>query len=520
MIPGRTYSPDEILRSVLWRRKWLIVVTFVVVSTATIVGSSWLPDRFRADTVIVVVPQGVSPDFVRATVTPPIRDRLPTISAQILSRTRLEQIIHDLNLYAEARRTEPMQAVVDKMRDYIQVESVEASQSFRVSYEAESPQLAMRVTERLAGLFIEETSRDRMELAQATSEFLKRQLEDARSRLVEQEKRLDAYRQLHGPELPTQLQWNMQVAQNIQAQIQTLEDSLNRDRDRRLLVERRLADLQSEQLVGAQGAAADSRSQGSSVTAQLETALANLRALELRLTPEHPDLVRTRELVAELRRKAEPEATPRSMADIVAKPLTVSEATTRNQVVELRAELQNLDQLITDKLAQVPKLRAVLQTYQRRIEAAPARESELASLTRDYETLQNAYKTLLAKNQDSKIAENLERGQVDERFRILDRARLPESPFRPNRLWIDMVGVLGGLALGIAMAALLEFRDKSLKVEADVRAALALPVLVFVPAMPSPAERSRARRRQVGGWVALVTGLAMCATAMWFTFRV
>ena len=94
--------------------------------------------------------------------------------------------------------------------------------TFRISYTGDDPRTAMRVTERLASLFIEESLRDRATLAEGTNQFLDTQLVDARNRLVEQEKRLEAYREKHAGELPSQLNSNMQAMQNLQLQLQAL----------------------------------------------------------------------------------------------------------------------------------------------------------------------------------------------------------------------------------------------------------------------------------------------------------
>ena len=189
MIPGKQYTPDELLRT-LWRGKWLVLVSFLLVTTATIVVAGRMRDRYRAEALIVTIGQGVSPEFVRATVTPrtQIRDRMPTISQQILSRSRLEPVIRDLNLYAQMRQIAPMEGVIDRMRKDIAIKVVEGSESFRISYEAaETPLLAVQVTERLARAAVEENVRDREVLARETSTFLQSQLEDARRRLVDQE---------------------------------------------------------------------------------------------------------------------------------------------------------------------------------------------------------------------------------------------------------------------------------------------------------------------------------------------
>jgi polysaccharide chain length determinant protein (PEP-CTERM system associated) len=528
MIPGKQYSPDELVWAV-WRRKGLILASFLLITTATIVVAGTLRDRYRAEALIVTTPQSVSQEFVRATITPrtQIRDRLPTISQQILSRSRLEPVIRDLNLYADLRRIAPMEGVIDRMRKDIAIKVVEGSESFRISYEAaETPLLAVQVTERLARAAVDANMRDREVLARETSTFLQSQLEDARRRLVEQEKRLETYRLRYGPELPNQLQSNMQAIQNAQLQIQSLNDSLNRDRDRRMLVARQLADLQSEQFTIEQlpaGAGASSATAplppDASAAVRLEAALAELRSLEGRVTPQHPDLIRAKRLVEQLEKKAQEEAEAKPNPNARAKPLTATEIAKRNRVKELQAEIESLDRQIAKKIADEVELRATLHGYRARVEAVPTRESELASLTRDYETLQSQYRTLLTKKEDSKVAEELERQQVGEQFKIVDPPRLPEKPFRPNRPLIDLAGAGSGLVLGIGLALLLELRDKSLKSGFDARLVLGIPVLGLIPMMITAADRRHAHWRRAAFSLGFVVMFAACATAIWLTFR-
>jgi polysaccharide chain length determinant protein (PEP-CTERM system associated) len=403
-----------------------------------------------------------------------------------------------------------MEAVVVRMRGDIEVQTVRDSESFRVSYEAADPMSAMKVTERLAGLYIEENLRDREVLAREASEFLESQLEDARRRLVQQEKRLESYRLRHGPELPSQLASNIQVIQNVQMQLQALSEGLNRDRDRRLLLERQLADLHADQAAGEPGRV--------SAAVRLEAAYAELRAAEVRLKPEHPDVIRAKRLVADLEQAVQDEAAlTASQAETPAKLPTASETVKRNRLNALQFEIESLERQIADKTKGQQQLLADLQTYQGRIEAVPTRESELASLMRDYDTLQGLYRSLLTKREDSKVAENLERRQVGEQFKIIDAPRMPETPFWPDRQQIDLIGAVAGLALGIGLAALLEFRDKSLNAEADVAAALGLPVLAMIPSIVTSMERRRARSKAAVSSVGLLLFFVACGTIVYLT---
>src|SRR5215471_10752794 len=181
MLPGRKYTPEDIGR-VLLNRWWLILLTFGLGSGLAFGLSKYLPNKFRSETLIMLVPQRISDSYVKAAVTPArIEDRLNSLEDQILSRSRLEHIIRELNLYEGLRRRLPMEDVVQRMRDDITIK-VEGKESFRVSYVSDDARTAQRATEQLASLFIEESIRDRENVAEDTNQFLEAQLSDAKRR--------------------------------------------------------------------------------------------------------------------------------------------------------------------------------------------------------------------------------------------------------------------------------------------------------------------------------------------------
>jgi polysaccharide chain length determinant protein (PEP-CTERM system associated) len=520
VIPGKTYTPEDIVR-IGWRRKWWAVLPAIVIATSVAVWVRTLPNLYHSETLILVVPQRVPESYVRSTITTRIEDRLQSIAQQILSRTRLERIIQDFNLYVPERRTAIMEDIVDRMRKEIEVQVVKGD-AFRVGFTSSDARTAMRVTERLASLFIEENLRDREVLAEGTNQFLEAQLEDARRRLVENEKRLEEYRTQHSGELPTQLEANIQGQHNIEMQLQALLESVNRDRDRRLTLERILADAGTPEPVGASSAprggtmSADGVPSGATAADQLQATQGALQALRLRLKPEHPDVVRMERLVADLQKKADAEALARPVSAGPAR-LTPAEIAQRNRLADTKAEFDKLDRQITQKQDDEKRLRGMLGEYQKRIEAAPKRQSELIELTRDYETFQTSYKSLLAKKEDSNVSANLERRQIGEQFKILDAARMPERPSSPNRPALLFTGLMAGLGVGIALAALVEYLDKRLKSEADVKAALNLMVLATIPVLDGQAKVRvwRVAAISITAFLAATFGAVVLAWRLW-----
>jgi polysaccharide chain length determinant protein (PEP-CTERM system associated) len=525
MIPGRRYTPEVVLR-ILWRRRWVIVLPFVFIAGATAAVSHSLPNRYRSETTILVVPQRIPADYVQPTISVRLEDRLASINQQILSRTRLEQIVREYDLYAQERTSMIMEDVIERMRSRdinIQLSSdrrQNSSPAFSISYTGGEARTVMRVTERLASLFIEENLRDRTALAEGTNQFLEAQLSDARTRLIEQEKRLEAYRQRHAGELPSQLSTNMQAIQNLQLQIQSITQSISQDRDRSLMLDRQLAEASSAPVAQAPMVNATQEKDAPALSAaqRLEIARAELRALELRLKRAHPDLAAMQRAVEELERRADAEALQQPLSpayDAAAVSVDPQELQRQARVRDLTAERDTLRRRILDKEKEESRLRDALATYQARIATVPTRETELVELTRDYETLRQVYTNLLAKSENARVAANLERRQIGEQFKLIDPARLPERPISPNRAQIDLLGALGGLTIGLGLVVLVEYRDRSLRSEADVIGAFRLPVLALVPKMVGVIDRKRQwRRRGLLGLAAMGTA-AVAVVVAW-----
>ncbi len=510
MIPGKQLTVQDVL-AIARRRKWLIVLPFVALSVATFFVTRAIPNRYRSNTLILVIPQRVPESYVKSTVTARIENRLESITQQILSRTRLERTVQDFNLYAEKRRTAIMEDVVDQMRKDIDIHVIKGD-AFTVSYTGDDPRTVTLVTQRLTSLFIDENLRDRTNLAEGSYQFLDGQLENARRRLLDHERKLEEYRRRYAGQLPSQFQSNLQVIQNTQMQIQALIEAMARDRDRRLMLERAIADatVSNSPSTIAPGVALGDTSGGSTAASQLEAAQQALRQMELRLKPEHPDMVRAKRVVASLDQKARAETAQAQLSgDPKALETTsVEERARQKRIMELNTELDSLKQQLVRKEEDEKRLRQVIADYQARLESIPTRETEMTELMRDYGTLQNSYTGLLAKKEDSKVAADMERDQIGEQFKVLDPARLPEKPVSPDRVKLNLLGAAIGLGLGLSLTLFLEYSDSTLRTDDDVINALSLPVLALVPIMLTTGDRTRAYRRR---WA---VAIASAATAV------
>lgn len=101
--PQKSYTLDEYIE-ILWRRIWYIIIPFVLVFAGAYIYVKITPKQYKADTLVLVSPQKVPEAFVQATVTAQVEERLQSISQEVMSRTRLEEIITQLNLYEKKTR--------------------------------------------------------------------------------------------------------------------------------------------------------------------------------------------------------------------------------------------------------------------------------------------------------------------------------------------------------------------------------------------------------------------------------
>lgn len=172
----------------VWLRKWWILVPTVVAAVVTSLAAYYfMPIRYQSETRILVA-QRVPKNYVGSSVTTTSDERLRSIGQQVRSRSRLERIIVDFNLYPERRKKDSMQDIVDDMSDAIDVESIQ-SNVFRVAFTSDNPRTAQHVTERLAAFIIDDSLRGRAVLG--ATEFLDTQIADTRRKIIEYEDTLN-----------------------------------------------------------------------------------------------------------------------------------------------------------------------------------------------------------------------------------------------------------------------------------------------------------------------------------------
>ena len=475
-----TYTSHDVLR-MLRRRWWQLVVCLAAGTLVGVVAYRSVPSRYKAETVIMLIHQGVPESYVKALVGDGASDRLRAVSEQVESRPAIETIIREFNLYPPERPGEIDDARVDRVRAGVDVTLAGNDSLFRLSYFHTDPVVAQRVANRLGALYIAGKQDDRERVVLGTTRILDTQLQDARQRLMVHEKRLADYNRQHAGELPSQLQANLQVVQTVQLQLHSTLESISRARERRQIIERQLSDARMSLDSSADSPNRLALPPPSPLVLERDAARLKLSELKQRYTGNHPDVLEAEVHVRDLEARvvAEGPAPSGSAAD---KPVSAAEQSASRQVAALQDDLATVDRQLASAEAEETRLRQAIADHQSRIDLLPARETQLVELTRDYAAMQETYSSLLQRREDAELAAKMERGQEGEQYRILSPASLPTDPVNHNkRLAVLLSGPILGLAVGLVLVGVLEMRTATFRREEDVIRVLSLPVLALVP---------------------------------------
>lgn len=493
--PNKPFNVHDYIEIFL-RRIWYIVIPFVVIMVGAAIYAHYSPKLYRASTLILVTPQKVPEAFVRPTVTSTIGERLQSIGQEIMSRTRLEQVISEFKLYEDEGKSVGLEGIVELMRENIQVEIKGREGYFTISYIGKDPNTVTVVTNKLASLFIEENLKLRETQAQGTSEFLTAELNATKAKLEEQEKMVTKFKKQFMGELPEQRDANLRVLEQLQLQYQRIGDNLRAVQDRKLIIQKQLSDI--ELMVASEPRRRDEDTPLPSAPltpiprdpqmVQLEQLKDQLKDLQSRYTDKHPDILMVKKKIADLEVMIEKGSEEKKESPIressLPPPPTRRQRAGVNQLpryTELESQLMAADMEIRRLKEEEAKVRSQIGLYRERIENTPMRELEMARMTRDYGNTKELYQSLLKKKEEALQAENLERRQKGEQFKVVDLAKVPEKPFKPDIQKILLFGLLLGLGCGFGLAFAREQMDRSFRDAEDLEATLGLRVIANIP---------------------------------------
>ena len=478
MIENRELTMNDYLAMLRRRLKVILIPTLLAPLAGFAVSFAFAP-KYTSTTLILVEEQKVPEGYVKPVVTEDIGQRVTRLEQRALSAEELRPLIE------KVKQSEGNTASVsmEQIRSGVTIQAVQAAvmsspgrgdvPGFNLNFTGNNPHQVQTICSELANIIIRENFADREQVAKDTTDFLGRQVEDAKRKLDDLDSKLAAFKGHFIGQLPGDSDNNLKFLGMLNSQLDANTQTLNRAQQDKAYAETLLA----------QQLAAWKSSENSTDPKTLQKQMADLQdqllQLKARYTDDYPEVVKTKNDIKALQKKidevntaaANPSATNDSASSLSEPP----------EVQQLRLQIHQQQETIAQATRAQQKIEEQIKVYQGRVALSPAVDQQYKELTRDYDTAQKNYNDMLMKRSQAETQTAMEREQQGEQMRVLRPADVPDSPSFPNRLLFAGGGLAGGLVLGLVLATWLEFRDQCVRTEEDVVALLDLPVLSQVP---------------------------------------
>lgn len=491
MIQNRVLTTDDYVAMFKRHLKMIVALALVAPLLGFIISYAFAA-KYTSQSLVLVEGQKVPQGYVAPVVTEDLSARVATLGQKALGADRLRPLIERLNQQG-ILHSGNADELMDEIRSGVSIEAVQSVvvpspnqgagrpgrpgqaevPGFNVEYTASNPREAQAICAGLTDIMLQENLKDREQVAQSTTDFLTRQVDDAKHNLDDLDARLATFKKQYMGQLPGDEDTNLKLLAGLNSQLDASTQALNRAQQDKAFTESLLA----EQV--AAWKSSQSATNPQSLQQQLSSEKAKLIDLQNRYTDDYPDVIKEKAEVADLQKQ---------LNQINSAAANASTATTAKasadeppEIQQLRVQIHQSEATIAQATREQKNLQNEIKTVQGRIALSPAVEEQYKKLTRDYDTAQKFYDDLLADKSKSEMQTAMERDQEGEQMRLQIPADLPDSPSFPNRLMFAGGGLGTGLVLGIGLTLLLELRDKSLRTEDDVLAVLQLPVLSQVP---------------------------------------
>jgi polysaccharide biosynthesis transport protein len=489
------------------RMRWWVIITTIVLSGLVMLVALQFPKIYVSQTMLLLQPRDVPSDFVRDLVGTQTDLRMRAIEQTILSRTNLLRILRDYEDRLPEYRSLNDERKVARLRKGISITFSSGQQrgggviSIEISYRDKDPDLAQRITHRLASLFIEQDNLTRESRVFGTREFMETELAKAAEKLQENQDQLTLFKQRYRYTLPAELDTNLRTLDRLQIQRNSNLEALDRYITLRMNLETSMA--QTPRMLPRELAGWVERDP------QLDLYKARMQeynTLIVRVRPNHPD---ARRLKAELDR-LEKEIPSEDLAMVheeiesesetaMAGPagVPVPDMVPNPVYMNLEAQMRQLQTDIDIRERERRWIEEEMNNYNRRIANTPAVEQEMMAIIRENEALTKEYDDLRSKVQEATLSGSLESRQRGEQFNIVDQANFPMEPSSANPILILLAGFFISLGAGVAVAIGADRLKPQVWTLRELEKTLNVPVLVEIPSIVSPSDSRAALLKRV-----------------------
>ncbi|HXH02165.1 MAG TPA: XrtA system polysaccharide chain length determinant [Candidatus Competibacteraceae bacterium] len=487
----------------VWRYRWYMLLTATMVCVLGWGALFVMPDTYRSEAKIYLDTQTILKPLLRGlAVDSNIAQQTALLMRRtLLSRPHLEKVIRETGLREEATTPQQMEELLRRLTDKITVDGSEVTNIYTIAYQHSSPQVARDVVERLVNLFLVATQEAERADSDKAQRFLEDQIEEYKVRLEGAEARLEEFKRQNVGLMPEQGRTYFEQITIISRDLRTAEMELREAENRRDELRQQLKDVQET----VQDVGEGSDGALGPLDERIHTMESRLDELLLQYTEQHPDVISTRDTLAQLReaRQQQVQQLQRggNPAILVQSPV----------YQELKVALGTAEADVAARRVRVAEFQGRLTELQQLVDTIPKVEAELAKLNRDYEVNKENYAELVRRRESAKISDKVGNNPDNTQFKIIEPPELPQVPVSPKRSLLATAVLLGGLGAGAALAWLLGQGRPTFRDWRSLREFTGLPVLGSVTRVVSPMQTLAQRAELLAFGLACLGLLALYA---------
>jgi len=521
----------------LRRHKGWIFGPLFAMLVLTVVGSYLWADTFESQASLKIVSPTLDASISGGSpLSSQLSDRINSMASTILSRTVLQTIIQQLDLYPQDVKRIPIEDIIENMKKKITITPAQMMNApngrgtvsaFTIKFAYSDRFKAQKVVGELVGRFINENQKEKTSGVVQGLNLFRDRLENSQKELDTAETKLAAFRAAHQGRLPDQENSVMQQMSSLQTRLSLINNSMSRSAQDKMMLETNLSVEQEKrrsikefiEVSEPERAKNDRLQEYEREIRKIEDFVSALRES---VTEKHPDLIAARQRLASVKKERdslfqeESKQKSSSNARKIQDPQAVRMAQEHEGNIkryQTQIESKNLEMDTLNKEAR--EVSTQIRMMSDRVQGIPLSEKEYAELQRDRDVAKEKFQLANISHNKMQSGEEIETRKLGETLEQLDSPLLPQTPSEPKRPLIIGMGALVGLFVGLVTAGAREMKDTSLKNLKDVRAYTRMTILASIPLLENDLVVRRRRRIAWLGWtVGILVGIALMAASV------
>lgn len=434
------------LQGIWLRRRYIIITAWLFCPIGWLLVFN-LPPTYQADAKLYVETRSVlDPVLAGLAIRNDPSQEIELMARTLLSRPNLEKIARQTDLDITATNDQQYEQLIDHLKNGITLTSSGRENIYNISYSNPSSNLALKVVQETLNSFVEGKIGNASADNRKAAEFLDVQIRDYETRLIEAEKRLSEFKK---EQMSRSIGSEQDYYGRIEAERQRFADAQLQERQLKSQLDNARMQLEGEEPVAFESGSTAPTGMTSKYDERIRQLEAQLDALLIRFTENHPDVVEINNMIKQLEeaRNAELSAVAQSM------PAGFSGSLNQNHVYqELRLTVARLENELTSIRVIVDDSRNKLAALEEKRSIIPDIEAKFAGLNRDYELTKAKYEELVSRRDSIDLSVKAEQSSQEVQFRIIEPPRVPIKPSGPNRVVMYTAVLIAGILFGVFMA--------------------------------------------------------------------